>query len=208
MNPFSNLGEKTKTFFSDNRHWWIAIVAALVLFGGGAAVGRFALPAQVVVTEKVKEVIKDKIVEVVKTEVKVVRVKDTQQQQKIHRTVVEGIDPPGCRSKTTTEDINIDTVVHDNTNTTKVQLVDRVIEKWQDRIVEKEKRVLAQPNWSLYAGVGISVPYFLGQGQVGVPGMNGAVVQVGLDRRVVGPFWLGVFGNTEGTAGLNLRFTW
>jgi hypothetical protein len=208
MNPFSNLGEKATSFFSDNKHLWILVVAALVLFGGGMAIGRYTLPAQTIVTEKVHEVVKDRIVEKVVTQVQIVHVKDTAQEQKIHRVVVEGIDPPGCKSKTTTEDIGISTVVHDNTNTTQVQYVDKIIEKWQDKIVEKEKRVLLQPDWSVYAGVGYDFATIGGIGQHGVPGMQGAVVQAGLDRRVVGPFWLGLFGNTEGVAGVNLRVTW
>jgi hypothetical protein len=208
MNPFNNLGEKAKSFFSDNRHWIIVTLIALALFGGGMAVGRYMLPPSTVVTEKVHEVTKDKIVEKIVTQVEKVYIHDAQTQQKIHRTIVEGVDPKGCKEKTTTEDINVDSVVHDNTHDTQVQYVDRVVEKWQDKIVEKEKKVLTQPDWSIYAGVGIDIPSYLGQGQHGIPGLQGFVVQAGIDRRIVGPFWLGIFGNTESVAGLNLRVTW
>jgi hypothetical protein len=194
-------------FVKNNKIVWL-VVGALMLFGGGLAVGRYTLPPSTIVTEKIHEVVVEKVVEKVKTEVKVVTIHDAQEQQKIHRTIVEGIDPPGCKSKTTTEDIGINTVVHDNTNSTQIQYVDRVIERWQDKIVEKETRVLTQPNWSVYAGVGIDIPFYLGNGQNGVPGMKGLVVQAGVDRRILGPAWVGVFGNTEGIVGANLRFSW
>lgn len=186
---------------------WL-IVAAVALLGAGLAIGRYMLPPQTIVTEKIHEVTKTQVVTQVKTEVQIVKVHDTEQQQKIHRTIVEGIDPPGCKSKTTTEDINVDSVVHDNTNSTQIQYVDRTTEKWQDRIVEKETKVLTQPDWSVYAGVGLDITHYLGQDQHGIPGMQGLVVQAGVDRRIVGPFWMGLWGNSEGVAGLNLRVTW
>lgn len=196
------------SFWQSGKKWIILVLGGLALLGGGYAMGRYALPAQVVVTEKVHEVVKDRIIEKVVTQVEKVYIHDQQQSQKIHRTVVEGIDPPGCKSKTTTEDINVDTVVHDNTHDTQIQYVDRIVEHWQDKIVEKVTTKLTQPDWSIYAGVGYDFSAIGGIGQHGIPGMQGAVVQAGLDRRVVGPFWLGLFGNTEGVAGLNLRVTW
>lgn len=208
MNPFNGLGTKAESFLSTNKHWVYIVLIALALFGAGVAIGRFMLPPQTVVTEKVREVTKTQVVTQTKTEVQVVKVHDAQTQSRVHRTITEGIDPPGCRSKTTVEDINVDSVVHDNTHDTRIQYVDRVVEKWQDRIVEKQTKTLSQPDWSMYAGAGVDVMYFLGQGQHGIPGLQGFVVQAGIDRRILGPFWAGVWANTEGVAGLNLRVTW
>jgi hypothetical protein len=208
MNPFNGLGSKTESFFSTNKHWIYIVLIALALFGAGAAVGRYLSPPKTIVTEKVHEVTKTQVVTQTKTEVQIVKVHDQQTQERVHRTIVEGIDPVGCKSKTTVEDINVDSVVHDNTHDTRVQYVDRVVERWQDRIVEKQTKVLSQPDWSVYAGVGVDATYFLGQIQHGIPGLQGFVVQAGIDRRLVGPFWAGVWANTEGVAGLNLRVTW
>lgn len=194
-------------FMKENKVLWL-VLGGVLLFVAGAFVGHSMVPPKTLVTEKLKEVQVDKVVVQTKTDVKIVKIHDSQQDQKIHRTIVEGINPPGCRSKTTTEDINVDTVVHDNTHDVEVRYVDKVVEKWQDRIVEKEKLVLNQPNWSVYAGLGLDIASVLGQGQHGIPGMNGIVVQAGVDRRIIGPFYIGIFGNTEGVVGLNLRATW
>ncbi len=205
MNPFS---DRIKGFFSDNKHLWVIVVIAAALFGGGLATGRYMLPPATIVTEKIHEVVRDKIVEVVKTEVKVVKVQDQETIKKLHREISELKKPDGTYEKKVIEDLNINDVVHTNTNTVEIKYVDKVVEKWSDKIIEKEKKVLSQPDWSVYAGVGIDIPHFLGQSQNGVPGMQGLVVQAGIDRRVIGPFAMGLFGNTEGVAGVNLRVSW
>jgi len=188
---------------ASNKWVWVTLLV-VGMFGGGYATGRYLAPPNTIVTEKIKEVEKVVLVEKLKTEVQVVKVYIKDQTEKIHRVVVEGIDPPGCKSKTTTEDINIDSVVRENTNSTEIKYVDRVVEKYIDRIVEKEKQVLKTADWRVAGGVGVSIPYFLGQASPGVPGLNGAVIQLELDRRVIGPFYLGLFGNTQGVVGLNL----
>lgn len=205
---FNSAADKARGFFADNKHLWVIVVIAIALFGGGLATGRFMLPPKTVTTEKVHEVTKTDTKIVYQDRVQIVHVKDANTTQKIHRTIVEGIDPPGCKSKTTTEDINVDSVVHDNTNTVDVKYVDKIIEKWQDRIVEKTTTVTAAPNWALSAGVGYDFATFGGLGQHGIPGMRGLVVQAGLDRRILGPFYMGLFFNTELVGGVNLRVVW
>lgn len=205
---WDNLEGDAKKIIGNHKEAAVIAIIAVLLFGGGFAVGRYFTPPKTVTTEKVHEVTKTQVVTQTKTEVQVVRVKDSDTQQKIHRVTVEGIDPPGCRSKTTTEDINVDAVVHDNTNSVKVQYVDRVVEKWQDKIVEKQVKTIQPLNWTVWAGVGLDLPYFLGQGQHGIPGMSGVVVQVGADRRILGPFWAGLSLNTEGVISANLKASW
>jgi hypothetical protein len=182
----------------------IYVVIGALLAGGGFATGRWASPPTTIVTEKIKEVEKVVVVEHLVTEVKIVRVKDKAVAEKVHRVVVENTKPDGEKTKTVTEDINTDTVIHDNTNTNTVEYRDRVVEKFVDRIIEKEKRVLNRPDWRVAAGVGVAIPTFLGKEQVGVPGLQGAVIQLEVDRKILGPFFLGVWGNTQGTVGLNL----
>lgn len=203
-----NLGEKAKTFLADNRHWWVIALVVLVLFCAGYATGRYATPPKVVVTEKVREVEKEKVVTVTKTDVQIVKVRDAQTAERVHRVTTEDKKPGGEVVTTTTEDRNVDSVVHDHDQEVKVQYVDRVVEKVVQRDVEKVVKQIRQPDWSIYAGVGLDIPAFLGQGQHGVPGLQGLVVQAGVDRRILGLFWLGLYGNTEGVLGLNLRVAW
>lgn len=196
-------------FIKSNKLVWV-VLGAIAVFGGGFSVGRFFTPPQTIVTEKVREVVVEKVVEKIKTEVKieVVKVYLKNEAQKIHRVVAEEKRPDGTEIKTTTEDIGVTTVINENTNsnTVEIRYVDRVVEKWQEKIVEKivEKNVLRQPDWRVAAGLGVSVPNFLGQAEIGIPGMRGTVVNVELDRRIAGPFWLGLHGNTQGVVGLNL----
>lgn len=182
----------------------IYVVAVVLIFGAGTATGHWVTPPRTVVTEKVKEVEKQVVVVQTKTEIKTVYVHDKTQAEKVHRVVAETTNKDGTSTKTTTEDINVDTVVHDNTNTNTetVKYVDRIIEKQVEKFTEK--KVLNAPDWRVAAGVGIAIPTFLGHEQVGIPGLQGAVIQVELDRRIIGPFFLGAWANSQGTLGLNI----
>ncbi len=191
-------------FYRNNKAWIIPIGVGVVMFAAGFSSGRFALPAKVVVTEKIKEVIKEVVVEKIKTEVKIVKVYVENKAERIHRVVTEEKRPDGTEIKTTNEDINTDTVVHENTNTTEIKYVDRVVEKLVEKMVEKEKLVLNQPNWHVGAGVGVAIPYYLGQGSPGVPGLEGVVISAQVERKIIGPFFLGLQGNTQGVVGLSL----
>jgi hypothetical protein len=188
----------------------IFTIIGLVFFGSGFALGRWASPPNTVVTEKVKEVVVEKVVVQTKTDIKIVKVTDQETIKKLHREITELKRSDGTHEKKTVEDLNVNDVIHTKSEEVKVVYVDKVVEKWQDRVIEKvvEKNTLKQPNWSVFAGAGVSVPFFLGQDERGVPGMKGAVVHLGVSRRVVGPFWMGVIGTTEGYVGGQLQVVW
>jgi hypothetical protein len=114
--------------------------------------------------------------------------------------------PDGTTTTKTTDDTDTNTGTNETTNTDST--VTRTETKYVDRIVEREKKVLQQPDWRAYVGAGVAIPTFLGQQQIGVPGLQGFVIQAGVDRRIIGPFWMGLFGNTQGTLGLNLSAVW
>lgn len=199
---------KIKSFFGTGAGRWLALVLlALVLFGGGYGVGRWAQPAKIVEKTVTVEKVVEKTTEKTEDHTQVNASHDTSDDKKIHRVTVEVKKPDGTTTTTKTEDISSDKDTHDKSVTTEVKYVDRVVEKWQDKIVTKEVEKLAQPRWDVYAGVGVDVLHYLGQPQHGVPNMQGVVVQVGGDVRVGGPIWLGVFANTESVVGLNLRLS-
>lgn len=204
MNPFNTIAPAAKDFVENHRHWIYLVLAAILLAGGGFAVGRYLTPPATITTEKVHEVTKDVVVTKTEIQIQKVYIHDSEKQEKIHRVVAETTATDGSKTKTTTEDIGVDTVVHDNTHDTEVKYVDRVVEKYVDRIVEKKTQVLKTNDWRIAAGAGIAIPYFLGQGSPGIPGLQGAVINVEADRRIIGPFWMGLQGNSQGVVGLNL----
>lgn len=204
MNFLTSVWGKVKTFAQTPKSKWVLLVLlALVLFGGGYGFGRYAQPARVEI--QYKDHIVDKIVEVEKkvTDTKVDEKKDV--QKKTHQVVVRTKKPNGEQTETITTDT--DTGSHDAKVTTEVKYVDRVVEKWHEQIVTKDKIVTNQPRWAVYAGVGVDVMTYLGQPQHGIPGMHGAVLQLGVDVRVGGPIWLGAFVNSETVVGVNLKLS-
>lgn len=181
----------------------LMILLGLFLFGGGLAAGRFGLPAKVVTKTEVKtETVtktefKDRIV------VQKVYVKDQKKNQHTETTTTKA--PDGTVVTKTVTDTKTDTDTHVDTN--RVEYKDRIVEKLVEKIVEKEKIVTNMPNWMVQAGAGVAIPYYLGQDSPGVPGLRGVVIDAGLSRRIVGPFWLGVRANTQGVLGLQLSGT-
>lgn len=181
---------------------WVQLTGvALLLFALGYGTGRFAQPARVVE----KTVYQDKVVEKVIYQDKVVEkvVKVYVKSKNLHTETSTEKRPDGTVVTKTTTDVKTDT----KTDTTADKAAEKVV--YKDRIVEKlvvkEKLVEAKKiDWLVHAGVGISVPTLLGKAQPGVPGLKGAVIEAGVDRRVIGPLFMGVFGDSQGTVGLKL----
>jgi len=175
----------------------------LALLVVGIAIGWYLKPAQTQIQEKLKVVEVEKQVVVTHDVVKiqVVRVKDSQLLEKIHRETVTEKRPDGTVVTRSTEDKNIDSVVHDKENNTQVQVVTvekQVIVKEQvDKVI---KPVL--PNWSVGVMAGLqpsTSPTF---------DLLHAVYGLEVRRRIVGPLWVGAWGHSGsqiGTYGLSLN---
>lgn len=177
------------------------VVLAVVLYAGGYATGRYAAPQKVLITEKAVTVEKQVVVTQTKTEIKTVYLQN--KNEKIHRVVTETKQPDGTAVKKTEEDIGIETVIHNDTESTK--FVDRWNERVMEKLVEKEKLVLRSlPDWQTGIQVGASVPVLLGGDELGLKGMRGAVVGAYVNRRILGPFFAGIWGNTQGAVGLSV----
>jgi len=187
-----------------NKAVWMSL-GGILLLATGYGMGRYVQPEKVLVTEKIKEVEKLVVVEKIKTEVQIVKVYLENKNEKVHRVVTEEKKLDGTETKTTTEDIGTETVIRENTNSTEIKYVDRVVEKIVEKEVERLKLVESKKlDWRVAAGAGVAIPYFLGQGSPGVPGLGGAVINAEVDRRIVSNFWLGIHGNSQGVVGLNL----
>jgi len=194
------IGRGLKKVFG-NRYVQLILVA-VALGGGGYAFGRYEQPAKIVTTEKLVTVVQEKIVYQDRVVIKEVKVKDKDTDKHTETTTTKK--PDGTVVTTTKTDTHVDE--HTDTKKDTTEEKTKVVEKVVEKTVEKTKLVESKKmDWIVHGGLGVSVPVLLGQGtQQGVPGLKGAVIQVGVDRRVVGPFYIGVFGDTQGVAGLRL----
>lgn len=184
--------------------WLLVVLVAILAFAGGSATGFFGKPAEI--REKRVEVEKEKLVYVEKTlsQEELNRLVDEAVKKKTHKTWVVTKKPDGTVVKTGTETTETDSTKKEVVVETKIVYVDKFIDRIVEKRVEVEKIVKNQPNWLVHAGVGAAVPTLLGKPELGVPGLRGAVIEAGVARKVVGPFYLGLYGNTQGTVGLNL----
>lgn len=182
------------------RKWLLGILAVLLAMLGSFMVGRYTKAPEVkTITKTDTKVVtqvqyQDRIVE------KKVYVQVEKKREHVETTTTK--QPDGTTVTKTTDDTSTDDTQTDN--------VDKNAEHQQQtaqtvtQTVTVEKLVTKMPDWRVAGGVGISIPYYLGSPAVGVQALKGFVIQAEIDRRVVGPFYLGLFGNTQGTVGLNL----
>lgn len=197
--------DNVKNFYGENKSKLWMVLGALLIFGLGYGSGRYVQPEKIVEREKIKEVEKEVIVEKIVTKIEIQKVYVEKKNEKVHRVVTETENKDGSKTKTTTEDSDTNTDVDSKESTTQVKYVDRIVEKVVEKIVEKEKIVTGKkPNWHIGANVGLAIPRFLGQGEYGIPGLEGAVIGVTASRRIIGPVFLDLHGNSQGTVGLGL----
>lgn len=187
---------------------WVHLVAVgLVCLIIGGLSGFYGKPVEFREVTKIEY--KDRVVEVEKSlsQEELNRLVDEAVKKKIHRTWTVTQKPDGTVVKTGEETTEIDKTKVEKVTEIKTVYVDKI--EYRDRVVTeyKEKIVKNQPNWIVSAGVGVAIPTFLGKPEIGVPGLKGAVIQAEIGRRVVGPFYLGLTGNSQGTVGLNLSGT-
>lgn len=172
-------------------------IAVLVV---GIAIGWGVKPSQVETREvlKVVEVEKQVVVEHETVRVEIVKVKDTQVVERWHREKTEERKPDGTVTTKEVEDKNIDSIVKERENSTEVKVVEVVKEVVVEKEVFKEKivtPVLAQWHVGVLGGV---QPQFS-------PSIGVASWAVGgeVERRIVGPLFLGVWGmGTTAGAGM------
>ena len=199
----NNLGaayDTVKNTYSKHSRWLLPVTVLLLILGAFGA-GRLSAPSKVVEVEKIVEKVVEKVVVQEKVVEKIVYKEAKREKTRTETTTTKS--PDGTETTRTTEETETHTDTHVDSDKTNEKIV--IVEKEVEKIVEKEKLIESKkPGWRIGAGVGVSVPSLLGHQQLGVPGLQGAVIQVEADRRVVGPFWMGVFANTQGTVGLTL----
>jgi len=163
------------------------MLIVLAVFVAGAGLGWYLKPEVVRVEEKLKvvEVMKEVVVVQEQVRVEIVKVRDTQVVERWHREKTEEKRTDGSVFTREVEDRNIDTLVKEKENTVEV----KVVEVTKEVVVEREKRVE------------IKIEPMLAQWHVGAlvgAAPNGAqtalMVGVEAERRIAGPFWLGVWG--------------
>jgi hypothetical protein len=168
----------------------ILAVAALLALVGSFGVGRYSRAPSVVT----KDVVRVEIRDVIKTQVvhDVQTVHDTETKL---RTVTRWQTTPG----------GVTTVVQEVARDTQAETkrADHIDAK-QDRETQQTSvtvhTVDARPTWSVSLMPGAQLA-----GARAVDLYGPLVLGVAIERRILGPVWLGAWGSTSGAAGLSLR---
>jgi hypothetical protein len=155
----------------------------VVLLLGAYAAGRYATPARVV--EKVRTVEVEKVVERVRMETVYRAAQD--ERRNVRRETREEKRPDGTVITTKVEDDKTETktATEGRTAAEAAKAVER------ERLVETVRVVEGKrPDWLVGAQIGYS---------------NGALYGVSVDRRILGPAYIGVWANTQRAVGVGIR---
>lgn len=189
-----------------NQPWLRNALIALLLLLLGYGTGRYLAPSKVVIQDHVVTVEKEVVVTQVQTQIKVVKVVDTSSDRKVHRTTTETTKPDGTKVETTTEDIDAAKTSHEADDTNKSQQANST--STTDKKIDSthtEVKITERPGWHMGVDLGLNLSHMIGNDpNVGIPGLRGAVVGVHAEHRVIGPLFLGLFGNSMGAAGLSV----
>lgn len=194
------MNEALQSLWTNHRKGILIAAAITAVALIGYAFGRWAQPAKVVTVEHTTEVTVDTESTKLREELKLTQDKLTELQKHVHTEETETKTPDGKVVKTRTTDSTTVKVVHD----TVVKYVDRDVVhetvKYVDREVLKEKTVEAKkPDWLVSPMIGVDLANLkIAQGLTTGPFVFGASVQ----RRVLGPIYVGPFGLSNGTVGV------
>jgi hypothetical protein len=195
-----DLDFRSSSFYSKYKKI-IVPVLGVALFVGGYFAGRVGNPEKIVIRDRIEEVIVEKVVW--KENVVERRIYVEAKREKTRKETTTTKAPDGTETTKTVEETQTDTDKNENNE----KVVEKIVEKEVvvERVVEKEKLVFGKNgDWRVAAGLGVSIPTLLGKPEMGIPGLQGAVIQLEIDRRVVGHFYMGLFGNSQGAAGLTI----
>lgn len=175
-------------------------VLLLLAFALGFGSAVYAKPAKTVEKTKIVTQIQDKIVYQDRWQTKTVYVEAEKKHE--HTETTETKKPDGTVVVQTKTDTDTSDDINKQASTDATHQMTET--KYITQTIEKEKLVLRQPDWRVYAGLGYAFAGFAGQSEIGLPGLHGLVVQAGADRRILGPVFFGISLNTQGTAFANL----
>lgn len=183
----------------------------LLVLAGTFAAGRYTAPERVV--EKSVEVVRveEKLVEKVVarelTREEMDRLRDEIRNESRRREIVEVVQPDGTRTRTEVETVDTRSEVREAETRVVEKIVEKVVEVEKlvavEKIVEKEKIVESpRRNWLISASALVDVTQVqaLPGAELQFPVELGGQVQ----RRIVGPLWVGVQGTHRGSVGLTL----
>lgn len=186
------------------------VLMMVVLFGGGVLVGRVR-PARVIVQTVEQERVVEHTRTVVDQEAVRKAVAEARAQMDQHRVVTEERRPDGTVTRREETDTHTKTEARAETQATESKHADQTA----DRVVTVTKMVTitpARPRWSFALDGGLNVPTALGQARPWTPPLaglpRGLEVGASLDRRLLGPVFVGVRASSSGTIGLRVGVTW
>jgi hypothetical protein len=181
-----------------NKYILALALGSVSLLAIGYGAGRYTTPEKVVETEKLKVVEVEKQVVVVQkeVEVKIVRVVEEKKDRVTTTTTETGKD--GTSKTTIIEKEKTDTHVAEGSASTGKESSSSTTEKAKEVVKEVVKVVENLPEWNFGAGVGLELNTSILSGKLTPYGI------FSVEKRIIGSFYGGAWGTTNGALGLGV----
>ena len=194
---------------------WMPVLGLVLLFGAFAT-GRYTAPFEERIVEKEKriEVIKEQtqITQQIDIDELMKRVQKTAQRKNVRRTRVVIEKPDGTKviKETETDRTETDSETKTETETEITEKEDRIVIKEVVKIEERVKIVekKLRLDWGASVDVGYYLPTLWGEGLQRNLLPGDMIVGVSIDRKILGPFSLGIWANSAWGAGVQARMVW
>jgi hypothetical protein len=184
---------------SDKRLFVVLGATLILFFAAGGLFGRFVLPERVV--EKEKEVKVQVESEEAKEKIRELTAEVEHYRSNVHREETEVTHPDGTIERKKTETI----VVEKTKEVEVIKLVDREVKVEVVKYVEREKEKTvetAKPQWRVGLLVGTDLTKL--SVQPTAPWINPLLVGGHVERRIIGPVFVGVWGLSSGAGGISV----
>lgn len=187
---------KVKTFILE--HWRVVAIAAALLCA--FAVGRYETPPKTVTTAAVVDHSTENQLAQAREQINTLTQQVATLKTKKHEVKTVAVKPDGSKTIQTVTDTDTDQATHSQTaqQTVATQQVQTQTEVTHSATTSVTVTTV-KPQWRVSALAGVDVLH-LNQPALLGPVQLGALVE----RRLIGPVWVGAFGLSSGTAGLAL----
>ncbi len=192
----------------------ISTLVVVALLATGYVIGRYHTPPTVVTQEKVRvqEVEKQVIVTQTKVETEVKVVKVTDRDNNIHRTYLIEEKPDGTKVTHIIEDDKSEINVNLNAQKGETVTNNTHTDTFKETVRTEEKTVTkttAKPQWKAGALIGYHLPGVWGDHVPNLlPLHQDLVVGASVERRLAGPFFVGLWGTSTKDVGASLHVEW
>jgi len=185
----------------------------VIVFGLGAAVGRFSLPVRVETREKIVEKKTEQVTIVQEVDIKALLKTLRESEQRNNVVTVREIVrlPNGTVTERTKTEDKTESKAKDSSESSTITHMANDMRLLREELKLKDSvKIVGRDTskWAVGAAAGYHLPTLAGQSGFNLVPVPGVVIGVHVSHKLLGPVWGGVWVNSMGTVGIQTEVRW